>query len=55
MVRVTGFGQTGPYAKRAGYGAIGGPALGADNDCVYGELLRLDETRRAALKSAGIF
>jgi formyl-CoA transferase len=23
MVRVTGFGQTGPYAKRAGYGAIG--------------------------------
>jgi len=23
MVRVTGFGQTGPYSKRAGYGAIG--------------------------------
>lgn len=23
MVRVTGYGQTGPYAKRAGYGAIG--------------------------------
>lgn len=23
MVRVSGFGQTGPYAKRAGYGAIG--------------------------------
>jgi formyl-CoA transferase len=23
MVRVTGFGQTGPYARRAGYGAIG--------------------------------
>jgi formyl-CoA transferase len=23
LVRVTGFGQTGPYAKRAGYGAIG--------------------------------
>ncbi|MEM8552617.1 MAG: CoA transferase [Pseudomonadota bacterium] len=23
MVRVTGFGQTGPYAKRAGFGAIG--------------------------------
>ena len=23
MVRVTGFGQTGPYASRAGYGAIG--------------------------------
>lgn len=23
MVRVTGFGQTGPYAKRAGYGSIG--------------------------------
>ena len=23
MVRVTGFGQTGPYAERAGYGAIG--------------------------------
>ncbi|MEM7694067.1 MAG: CoA transferase [Pseudomonadota bacterium] len=23
MVRVTGFGQTGPYAKKAGYGAIG--------------------------------
>ena len=23
MIRVSGFGQTGPYAKRAGYGAIG--------------------------------
>ena len=23
MVRVTGFGQTGPYSSRAGYGAIG--------------------------------
>ena len=23
MVRVTGFGQTGPYASRAGYGSIG--------------------------------
>jgi formyl-CoA transferase len=23
MVRVTGYGQTGPYAERAGYGAIG--------------------------------
>ena len=31
MIRVSGFGQTGPYAKRAGYGAIGeamgGPSL----------------------------
>ena len=23
MVRVSGFGQTGPYAKRAGYASIG--------------------------------
>ena len=23
MVRVTGFGQTGPYSERAGFGAIG--------------------------------
>ena len=27
MVRVSGYGQTGPYAKRAGFGAIGGSGL----------------------------
>lgn len=49
MVRVTGFGQTGPYSSRAGYGAIG-EAMGGD--CAMSLAIPLPSPRGWAFPSA---
>ena len=55
MVRISGFGQTGPYARRAGYASIGEAMGGLRALTGYPDLPPIRVASRSATRSPGMF